>query len=343
MPLPRLAPAALLTICTTAVFPHGAPAQSMLAPSVRITQTPSGLLVSWPAVPRASAYRIDRVKEGDPCCNYSVTVAGSTTSIPDAVSPSVEGAYQYTVTATIPNYPQVALQGSYYQYVLEAPPINRRNPTIVTPCTPAQITGGVPPATVTGMLAATTNVSITWAAVPDAVGYLVERENRVAKGTWYTLGCLPASQTAFSERTRSDVPPDQTPYPQYGAVYKYKITAFTAAGAAGWNSGTVSMQAMSPPSALTATRTGNSVKLCWSAAGNQYTRPSRFRITSSYGSDFTLLATTGYYSGCSTTDGTTVLGVPIGTWTFKVTSLYYAIPNFLEYQFGPSVSVTVVP
>ncbi len=342
MLLSKLSPAAFLAIGAAMLFPIPGHAQSMLNPSVRITQAPSGLLVSWPAVPKASSYRIDRVKEGDPCCNYSVTVGGSTTSIPDAVSPSVEGAYQYTVTATIPNYPQIALQGSWYQYVLERAPIGRLNPRIVTPCTPSQTTGGVPTTTVSGQLASTTNVSISWAAVPDAAGYLVERENRHAYGTWYRLGCLPASQTYFTERTRSDVPPDETPYPQYGALYKYKITAFTAAGAAGWNSGTVTMQSMNPPAGLTATRTGNSVKLCWNAAGNAYSRPSRFRVTSSYGSDFSVIASSGYNSSCGTTDGTTVLGVPIGTWTFKVTSLYYAIPSFLETT-GPGVSVTVAP
>ena len=144
----RLFPAGLLALCAAT----GGHAQSMLTPAVRIAQTASGLLVSWPAVPKASSYRIDRVKEGDPCCNYSVTVGGSITSIPDAVSRSIEGAYLYTVTATIPNYPQIALQGSYYQYVLEPPPINFRNPSIVTPCTPPQVTGGVPPATVKAVI-----------------------------------------------------------------------------------------------------------------------------------------------------------------------------------------------
>jgi hypothetical protein len=190
---------------------------------VSVTGTPSALVVSWPAVTNVEYYKIDRFKENDTCCNRSVMVIPPATSTTDAVSSSLEGAYQYRVSAMMPSRAMVILQGSYYVYgkldVELAPPINRTGVTILDPCAPAETTGGAPPATVTASQSGATLFVVLWQAVPGAAAYLVERGHRTNTALWFKLGCLPATTTMFSETTRSDLSPDETPYPSAPHVH----------------------------------------------------------------------------------------------------------------------------
>jgi len=306
---------------------------------VSITGTPQALVVAWPAVTNVEYYKIDRFKENDTCCNKSVTVSPPATSTTDAVSSSLEGAYQYRVTAMMPSRAMVILQGTYYVYgkldVELAPPINRNNVKVVDPCAPAQVTGGVPPATVMAYSEQATRAAVRWDSIPGAAAYLVERQHRTDANKWFRLGCVSAAYVSFRETTRLDVPRDETFYPFAGAAYKYKITAFSTSGAAGWNSTTlaVSQDPVGPGGPLTASRTGNSVTLCWKSNNTTQNRAERFRIKSSYGTD---------HSVAGNTNCVTELGVPMGTHTFKVTGLHTAIPTYLE-TLGPSVTVSVVP
>ncbi len=285
--------------------------QSMISPGITFTPNPGGgIVVAWPAVSQAAGYRLTRVKEEDPCCAWTVDLGSTTLSVVDGLT--VPGTYQYAVTARLRRATSVTIEGTYYFAILDPPPMNRRAVTIVTACTPAQQTGGYPPSSVSSGTNTPTKALINWAAVPGTAAYKVERSSDQVN--WTDLGCLPASQTWFSEVTRTDVSSAATVWP--GRMYTYKVTAYSATGAAGWNSTRVWLPIMRQPSNVTAQRTGNAVLLCWLSV-----HPDRHVIATSYGTDIQI-------SGASTCRQ--MLGVPDGLQTFWVGSVYYGSPGLLE-------------
>lgn len=289
-----------------------------------------GVLVSWPAVPKARGYTLSRVKEEDGCCAWSVDLAPAQLSVADGLP--VPGTYQYTLTAHVGRAGSASVQGTYYFAILDPPPPNRGRVTVITPCTPMKQIGGPPPASVqqhhTGK---PTQVTLLWPRVPEAVVYKVERSPD--RATWTELACLPATDRYY-DQTRTDVDPSATIWP--GRSYVYRVTAYQANGAAGWNSGDARLPNIYQPNGLRALRVGNQVTLCWSFGVSGVAPPGRFVITSSYGTNVHVADT----SKCHV-----LLGVPDGLHTFRVGSAYRGAPAMLESPVAgrPSISVNVSP
>ncbi len=300
-----------------------------------LTFTPNpggGVLVSWPAVPRVKGYTLSRVKEEDGCCASSIDLAATQHWFVDGLP--VQGTYQYTLTGYFLGFGSASIQGTYYFGILDPPPVTRGRVTVVTPCTPMKQIGAPPPNTVKQATTSTaTRARVVWDPVAGAVAYKVERSpDRV---TWTDLGCLPVTLAEYWDVTRTDLPPTATVYP--GGTYVYKVTAYQADGAAGWNSGSVRLSNMLQPGGLSAQRVGNQVTLCWSyGQPGGYPAADRFVITSSYGTNLQVPGTSKCY---------TVLGVPDGLHTFQVGSAYRAIPTMLESPVAGrrSISVQVSP
>ncbi|MFN0179047.1 MAG: hypothetical protein ACKVZ0_09620 [Gemmatimonadales bacterium] len=310
-----------------------AAAQSMTT-FTTLTFTPNpggGVLVSWPAVPKVKSYTLSRVKEEDGCCASAIDLPATQLSFVDGLP--VQGTYQYTLTGHFLRFGSASIQGTYYFGILDPPPVTRGRVSVVTACNPARQAGAPPPNTVKQFTTNTaTRAQVIWEPVAGAVAYKLERSaDRV---TWTELGCLPVSDR-YWDYTRTDVPPTATIYP--GGTYFYKVTAYQADGAAGWNSGSARLLNMLQPGALSAQRVGNQVTLCWSyGQPGGYPAADRFVITSSYGTNLQVPSTSKCY---------TLLGVPDGLHTFQVGSAYRAIPTMLESPVATrrSISVQVSP
>jgi hypothetical protein len=290
-----------------------------------------GVLVSWPAVPKVKSYTLSRVKEEDGCCASSIDLPATQLSFVDGLP--VPGTYQYTLTGHFLRLGSASIQGTYYFGILDPPPVTRGRVTVVTPCTPRKQTGAPPPNSVRQPTTNTaTRALVLWEPVPGAVAYKLERS--ADRATWTDLGCLPVTDR-YWDYTRTDLPPAATIYP--GGTYVYKVTAVQADGAAGWNSGTVTLLNMLQPAGLSTQRVGNQVTLCWSyGVPGGYPAADRFVITSSYGTNLQVPGTSKCY---------TLLGVPDGLHTFQVGSVYRAIPTMLESPVATrrSISVQVSP
>ena len=275
------------------------PPSSGAMPSAAIAATapaaPAGLIIgstahqsvtlNWSAASGANFYTVYRstlFNNGGGASNVLGTIvlnnAVTNTTYTDA-SPTDGSIYRYVVTAT----------GAGGTSTNSAPAA-----AVPLPTTP----NSAPPS-VTAHFVSTTNITLTWTAVPGAVGYVSSRAT--SSGGPYTY-----LQTIT-----------QTIYTDYGlnpaTIYYYRVAAMNAAGISANNTDSVNSQQAYPPS-LTATATNAQVALIWVAATGATSYTVK-RGTSVGGENVTVV--TGYpgttYTNTGLANGTTYYYVVTAT------------------------------
>lgn len=193
---------------------------------------------------------------------------------------------------------------------------------------------------------------LTWYAVPNAAGYVVERG--LASGTTFTKVASSCDNPGDFRPGTTETGLQQLYYRdrsggvQLNTTYVYIVRAIGNGGQAGWNS----TRWTSPPT-LPALRiypvqaTGSTVKLKWDlktrfdpikdAASGQYyspivSEPTDYLITSDYG--FSQARSFMSCGGCSID----ILGVPLGTHQFTITARW---PT--DVKVVGTTSVTIAP
>ena len=295
----------------------GNPASSGLVISVALGGT--GPVVTWSAVPGATAYRASRRKFDDvTCCN---TAAPSVASPWQDQALPMSGTYVYQVIASTPNGDVIAEtqfgyrkpEGSVTDPFAPVP----QQPTQTAPATPT-IDPVLPPRTGTPSIMngpAPTNLSaeggpvlafVSWSEAPGATRYELKRAPAGSGATWTTVA---------SNLTAPPVPAMLDAVPDHRITYTYLVAAYQAEGTVGTATVNFTPRPPSDPTGFTATPTGpGAVRLEWDNRGAPV-----------------LIAGPGTGVGV-TTYGTTpppglrahyqLNGVPAGTHTWTIASSY---------------------
>jgi len=197
--------------------------------------------LSWTAPTGANFYSVWRstvVNSGGGSSNVLSTIllnnSVTNTSYTDA-SPTDGCTYRYFITAT-------GTGGTS---------TNSNTATgVALPSTPSS----VPPSlTASFVYGTSTNITLSWNAVPGAVGYVISRATSAA-GPYTYLQTV--TETTYTDSGLSPA-----------VIYYYRVAAMNAAGVTGNNTDSVNSQ-MSFPTNLTAAATNAQITLSWSSVSN---------------------------------------------------------------------------
>jgi fibronectin type 3 domain-containing protein len=238
-----------------------------------LTATPGNNTVSlvWPAAAFATSYNVKR----------------STTSGSGYVTISTPGA----VTGT--NYTDAtAVNGTIYYYVVSA--VNGAGESGNTP----EATATMRPSTPTGLIATggANQVSLSWTGSSLATGYRVKRSTTSGSG-YSVIGTTADPTTSFTDAILG------------GVTYYYVITATNASGetvASTEASATPTLAAPAAPTGLTASVGDNNVALAWPAVA--FATSYNVKRSTTSGSGYVIISTTGAVTGTNFTDSTAVNG-----------------------------------
>lgn len=308
MPIPPGAPAYYRLSAVAPLMSPGVAIAGFLRPrpaavlGVGVRQVGSSMLVSWVPTPGATG--------------YSVGFPGRTL----ATAPANARAVMVPTTAAVEVVAHLALGAATGSDLVGPYPPLAPAPAV---CWPAARLPGEGPASVS-VVTDYTWASVNWPAVTDAAAYLVERAPAALQAqpeAWESLACLAPS--AGTQRLD-----DLTFALAGGRQYAYRVTAFGSAGQAGWSVGVATTAPLTNPASLSAAASGGAVDLSWTPAPGA----RAYLIESSYGLSTIVPAQPAFR----------VWGVPPGTHTFRVTSLF---PGHVPGPGAPATSppVTVLP
>lgn len=187
-----------------------------------------------------------------------------------------------------------AVNGTIYYYVVSA-----LNGAGESPDT-SEATVTMRPATPTGLgaTAGSNSVDLTWTASSLATGYRVKRSTVSGSG-YVTIGTTAEPTTAFTDAIIG------------GVTYYYVVTATNLSGETVSSLEVAATPTLAPPSAptgLAATAGDNSVALTWTAAA--FSTSYNVKRSTTSGSGYTTISTTGAVTGTNYTDSTAVNGTP---------------------------------
>ena len=296
-----------------------------------VTSGHHSVTLGWTAVTNANFYSVWRstlVNNGGGASNLLSTIilnntnTGTTCTDPTPTDGSI---YSYSVTATGPGGTS-----------------SNSTPVAARPLPAAPATA---PVSLTGSFSST-NITLNWAAVPGAIGYVISRATNAAGPFTFLMSIT------------------ETTYTDYGLnanlTYYYKIVAVNTGGISAATTNSVNFQQPAPTS-LTAIGTNAQVMLSWSAATNatSYTLwrgtnggKETVAVVSAYtGTTYTntglVNGTTYYYlvtatgtggtSGYSPEASATPDATGNGTWTANASGVWSTGANWSSNQiaFGP--------
>jgi len=213
--------------------------------SVTTTATTGQVTVNWAASSGANYYLVQRsVYE-----NNGGAILGGLASSSEQYNTLNTILLTNTATGTTYTDPTVT-NGSTYSYTVSAVNASGTSPTVTSTNTvPRAVAPAVAPVLTTA--AASGQVTLTWTAVPNATGYVIEVAT--ASGGPYTLLTSITAQTYVDTGLAN------------GTTYYYTVQATDSGGASTLSNVASAVTPPSPPSSVTATPGNTQVGLTWSS------------------------------------------------------------------------------